>query len=169
MSLVLARRYDDALRSACLAPSLAPGFPHPMRQEARALLLLGRFDECARLDPGPYLALRAICLHSLGRVEEARAIIATQAAAAARTATEMPLNPGGIAARVPCLDRRPGRHHGMAAPLGRLLAHRAVPGPETGTYDRVRDDPAFHADFLRLRHEIRGRIQRTHARAGIDG
>lgn len=164
MSLVLARRYDDALRSARLARALAPEFPNPMRQEARALLLLGRFDECARLDPGPYLALRAMCLYSLGRVEEARAIITAQAAAVARTATEMPLNPGGIAADIAEYHAWIGDPAGTMewlrrsidfSPTAQFLVH------ETGTYDRIRDDPTFRADFTRLRNEIRGRVERT--------
>jgi TolB-like protein/Flp pilus assembly protein TadD len=171
MSLVLARRYDDALRSARLARSLAPEFPNPMRQEARALLLLGRFDECARLDLGPYLALRAMCLHSLGRVDESRAIIAAQTAAVARTTGEMPLNPGGIAADIaeyhawigdPAGTMEWLRRSVQFSPTAQFLVH------ETGTYDRVRDDPAFRADFERMRHEIRERVARTRPRAGID-
>lgn len=171
MSLVLARRYDDALPSARLARSLAPTFPNPLRQEARALILLGRFDECARLDPGPYLALRAMCLHSLGRGEEARAIIDAQGAAVARTGTEMPLNPGGIAADIAEYHAWIGDPAGTIEWLRRSVAFSPTAQflvPDTGTYDRIRDDPAFQAGFERLRRDIQARIERTRGGGAAD-
>jgi adenylate cyclase len=169
MSLVLARRYDDALRSARLARSLAPTFLNPLRQETRALILLGRFDECARLDPGPYVAFQAMCLHSLGRGGEARAIIEGQAAAVARAATEGPLTPGGLAADIAEYHAWIGDPAGTIewlrrsidfSPTGQFLV------PDTGTYDRIRDDPTFQAGFERLRRDIQARVERTRAGAG---
>jgi len=169
MSLVLARRYDDALRSARLARSLRPDFPNPMRQEARALLLLGRPDECVQTDLGPYLALRAMCLHSLGRGEEARAIVESFAAAISPTAAELPLNPGGIAADIAEYHAWIGDPAGTIEWLRRSVDFSPTAQflvPDTGTYDRIRHDPTFQREFERLRSDIRGRIERT--RGGVD-
>ncbi|KPJ79755.1 MAG: hypothetical protein AMS19_10515 [Gemmatimonas sp. SG8_23] len=42
--------------------------------EARALALTGRGEECLRLELGVYDPVRALCLHSLGRTDEARSV-----------------------------------------------------------------------------------------------
>jgi hypothetical protein len=109
-----------------------------------------------------------MCLHSLGRIEESRATIAAQAAAVVRTAGEMPLNPGGIAADIAEYHAWIGDPAGTIEWLRRSVDFSPTAQflvPETATYDRIRDDPTFQAGFDRLRHEIRGRIQRTRARA----
>jgi adenylate cyclase len=169
MSLVLARRYDDALRSARLARALVPGFPNPIRGEIRALLLLGRFEECAAQDAGPYLALRAMCLHSMGRGDEAQALIAALATAMSRPAAELPLNTGGIAGDIAEYHAWIGDVPGTIEWLRRSVA--ASPTAQflivdTATYDRVRDEPRFRAEFERLRGEIRQRITALRTQAG---
>ncbi len=69
-----ARDYDLAIEQARAAQALEAGVILPRSIQALALLLSGRAEECARLDPGPHAGLRAMCLHALGRVEEASAI-----------------------------------------------------------------------------------------------
>jgi adenylate cyclase len=164
MSLVLARRYEDALRSARLARALGPGFPNPIRQEARALLLLGRFEECARLEVGPYLALRAMCLHSLGHAAEATAIIGALAAGMAGPGLDGRLSPGAVAADIAEYHAWIGdataamewlRRSATYSPANQFMV------PETGTYDRVRQDPVFQANLERLRRDIRARVERS--------
>jgi TolB-like protein len=161
MSLVLARRYDEALESARRARALRPDFPNPMRQEGRALLLAGRFDECAQIDLGPYLALRAMCLHSQGRGEEARAIIQSLEDAVARPVSGMTLNPEAIAGDIAEYHAWVGDARGAMDWLRRSVAISPAAQflvTETGTYDAVRQDPTFQAELQRLRLGIRERF-----------
>jgi adenylate cyclase len=167
MSLVLARRYDEALESARRARALRPDFPNPMRQEGRALLLAGRFDECAQIDLGPYLALRAMCLHSQGRGEEARAIIQSLADAVARPVSGMTLNPEAIAGDIAEYHAWVGDARGAMDWLRRSVAISPAAQflvTETGTYDAVRQDPTFQAELQRLRLGIRERFDKTMSR-----
>jgi adenylate cyclase len=161
MSLVLARRYDEALESARRARALRPEFLNPMRQEARALMLSGRLDECAQIDLGPYLALRAMCLHSLGRGDEARAIIAALAESFAQPGSRLGLSPEGIAADVAEYYAWIGDPEGAIDWLRRSVAISPAAQllvSETATYARVRQDPVFQAQFDGLRNGIRERI-----------
>jgi adenylate cyclase len=161
MTLVLARRYDEALQSARRARALRPQFLNPMRQEARALLLAGRVDECAQIDLGPYLALRAMCLHSLGRRDEARAIIEALVRSAADLGNESRLNTEGIAADIAEYHAWIGDPEGAIYWLRRSVAVSPTAQflvSETATYDRIRNDPVFQAQFDGLRNGIRERI-----------
>jgi adenylate cyclase len=171
MSLVLARHYEDALRSARLARALEPGFPNPIRQEARALLLLGRFDECARLEVGPYLALRAMCLHSLGRAAEATAIIDALAAGIAGPGPGGRLSPGALAADIAEYHAWIGDATAAMEWLRRSVTYSPANQflvPETGTYDRVRQDPVFQENLERLRRDIRARVERSRPWSTVD-
>jgi tetratricopeptide (TPR) repeat protein len=69
-----AKEYDLAIREALNARSLESEVILPRYVQALALLLSGRAEECSQLDLGPHVGLRAVCLHDLGRVEEAEAI-----------------------------------------------------------------------------------------------
>jgi hypothetical protein len=78
---------DIALREANRALSLEPGLSTPRAIQALALLMLGRNEECIELPLGRYVAMRALCLHTLGRKTEAKALIdsiATMAVNASR-------------------------------------------------------------------------------------
>jgi TolB-like protein len=166
VSLVLARRYDEAVRSARRARALRPQFLNPARQEARALLLSGRLDECARIDLGPYLALRAMCLHSLGRGDEARAIIEALAGSIAQTDRGFALNPEAIAADIAEYHAWIGDPEGAIAWLRSSVAVSPTAQflvSETATYDRIRQDPVFIAQFNGLRNGIRERIAAARA------
>jgi TolB-like protein len=161
VSLVLARRYDEAVESARRARALRPDFPNPMRQEGRALLLAGRFDECAQIDLGPYLALRAMCLHSQGRGDEARAIIRSLEDAVARPVSGMTLNPEAIAGDIAEYHAWVGDAPGAMDWLRRSVAISPAAQflvTEMGTYDPVRRDPTFQAELQRLRLAIRERF-----------
>ena len=69
-----AKDYDLAIDAALYARSLESEVILPRYIQALALLLSGRVEECLDLDLGPHAGIRAICLHDLGRVEEAEAI-----------------------------------------------------------------------------------------------
>ncbi len=105
-----------------------------------------------------------MCLHSLGRGEEARAIIESFAAAVSPTATELPLNPGGVAADIAEYHAWIGDPAGTIEWLRRSVDFSPTAQflvPDTGTYDRIRHDPTFRREFERLRTEIRSRVERT--------
>ncbi len=69
-----ARDYGLAIREARTARSLSPEVILPRSIQALALLLSGRSEECLEVDLGPHSGLRAICLHEMGRTEQAEAI-----------------------------------------------------------------------------------------------
>lgn len=69
-----ARDYRLVIEQARAALSLEGGVVLPMSIQGLALVLSGRAEECLDLDMGPHAGIRALCLHALGRVEEAMAI-----------------------------------------------------------------------------------------------
>ena len=74
-SAVAARRYELAWQQNQRAIQLQPGIAGPVEfGRVGILLLLGRADECGTLDVS-LTALEAMCLHEVGRVEEAEAMI----------------------------------------------------------------------------------------------
>lgn len=69
-----ARDYDLAIEEARTARSLNAEVILPRSIQALALILSGRAEECLDLDLGPHAGLRAICLHDVGRFDQAAAI-----------------------------------------------------------------------------------------------
>ncbi len=67
--------YNIAVREAHRVTELEPEVTVSRALEGKALLLAGRLEQCLALDFGPHDAVRATCLHEMGRVEEAQAII----------------------------------------------------------------------------------------------
>ena len=63
--------YDVTIEEAREAYRLEEGLWLARAYEARALALTGRGDECLRLELGIYDSVRALCLHALGRTDEA--------------------------------------------------------------------------------------------------
>jgi TolB-like protein len=164
MNLVIARRYEEALRSARTARSLAPEFPSPIRQEMRTLLLLGRHDECADAEVGPYRTLRAMCLHSAGRAAEARALIDSLSASLDVPDPGRTINEGGLAGDIGEYFAWTGdavaavswlRRSINVSPSAQFLVHH------TATYDPIRHDPRFRAGLASIRDDLRRRIAST--------
>jgi tetratricopeptide (TPR) repeat protein len=75
-----AREYEAAIREAEVALSLEGQLTWPREIIGQSLLLLGRADECAENNLRSHLAIWAICLREVGRVEEAEAAIDSTAA-----------------------------------------------------------------------------------------
>jgi TolB-like protein len=69
-----ARDYPLAVDQARAAISLEAGVVLPRSIQGLALLLSGRSEECLDLDLGPHAGIRAICLHALGRVDQAEEV-----------------------------------------------------------------------------------------------
>jgi hypothetical protein len=70
-----ARAYDLAIREARAAVTLGPEVMLPRSIQALALLLSGRAEECLEMDLGPYAGIKAVCLHDVGRFDQAAAIV----------------------------------------------------------------------------------------------
>ena len=70
-----ARDYGLAIDQARTARSYGEEVILPRAIQALALLLSGRAEECLELGLGPHAGIRAMCLHDLGRVDQAEAII----------------------------------------------------------------------------------------------
>src|SRR2546426_5563020 len=68
------RRYEVAEREAAGAVALEPSLVAARMYQALGDLLSGNPDRCALASLGPYVGVRAMCLHSLGRVREATQI-----------------------------------------------------------------------------------------------
>jgi hypothetical protein len=69
-----ARRYDVALREVRTTGPGGAVDPVSAILESYAQLLSGQATRCAERDPGPWVAVRAMCLHQLGRATEAAAL-----------------------------------------------------------------------------------------------
>ncbi len=69
-----ARDYGLAIDQARTARSLGKEVILPRAIQALALLLSGRAEECLEVDLGPHAGIRAMCLHDLGRVDQAETI-----------------------------------------------------------------------------------------------
>lgn len=70
-----ARDYELAIEQARIAQTLEEDVMLPRGIQARALLLSGRAQECLEMDLGPHDGIRAMCLHALGRRDEAGEIV----------------------------------------------------------------------------------------------
>jgi TolB-like protein len=162
VSLNLVQRHEEAIQEARTAQALEPRFLNPRRQEARGLLLLGRYDECAELDLGPYHGLRAMCLHSAGATDEARAIIDSLSAAVNARAPNLPLHPGALGGDLAEYYAWIGDVDGTLLWLERsaeLTPIHQFLVTESATYDRIRSDARFQSGFERIRREIIARIE----------
>jgi serine/threonine-protein kinase len=69
-----ARRYDVALREVRLALPGGAVDPVSVILQAYAQLLSGKAADCADRDLGPWVAVRAMCLHQVGRAADAAAL-----------------------------------------------------------------------------------------------
>ena len=69
-----AGRYDLVAEESRWALSVQPTLAPAAALHARALLLLGRADRCLEQSVGPFLGVRAMCLHALGRRADAQRV-----------------------------------------------------------------------------------------------
>jgi TolB-like protein len=171
VALTLNGRYEEAIAGARTALSLEPRFPNPRRQQARALLLLGRLDECVSGDVGPFLGLRASCLHSAGATAEARVLADSLAGLFASPDPAFPLQRASIAMDL-------AEHHAWLGDPAQALAwfrRSAESTPpnfilvQTPTFARAHRDPRFMAALNEIREEVRARVERSGVavRAGL--
>ena len=161
-----ARRYDLAERQASLASEFAPSLMLAREQQAIARLLAGHADRCIGLKLGAYVGLRAMCLHSVGRVREAAQLVDSLSAAisggryadstfgpaiALRTLAEYFAWIGRARESVAWIERT-----FAASPVGEDFRHSA-----SGIYDKIRAYPGFQASLQRARSRAYQRVQRA--------
>jgi hypothetical protein len=140
--------------------------------QALGELLSGHPDRCAAMSVGPYVGVRAMCLHSLGRLREAARIADSLGAAftagtvgdsifssaiTARGVAEYYAWTGDAAESLAWLERAYA-----ISPEGELLD--AIP---SGIYDKVRNDPRFQAGLQRVHTQIYDRVQRARRGVGL--
>jgi tetratricopeptide (TPR) repeat protein len=165
-----ARRDHVAAQEAARALALEPGLMRPRAFQVLGTLLSGHTERCDTLSLGPYVGLRAMCLHSLGRLREAARIADSlraaftagtvgdsifSAALAARGLAEYYAWTGNVEESLAWLER----------------AYAIAPGGEdyqviaSGLYDKVRNDPRFQARLQRVHTQIYDRVR--HAQRGV--
>lgn len=76
MDAIGMRRFDLALQESERALTLEPSLNTAKFSRVLALLLSERYQECLSVDPGPHLAIRAMCLHAVGRAGAEEALVA---------------------------------------------------------------------------------------------
>ena len=161
-----ARRYDVAERQASLAAAFEPNLMFARAQQAIGRLLTGHADRCIALELGPYVGIRAMCLHSLGRVQEAAQLVDSLRDAISRgTAVDSTFGPaislrtlaeyfawtGSAEESVAWIERT-----FAASPLGEDFRLGA-----SGIYDKVRADPRFQPSLERARIRAHERVERA--------
>jgi serine/threonine-protein kinase len=159
------RQYDLAFNEAKRARSFSPGDPIPVVLQAYALLLRGEAGRCATLDLGPWAAVRAMCLGTMGRIGEAKAL--SDSLAARLRAGEYRLThqyadmaayyawQGDVDHALEWLDR--------SAHVTPTMNFWQI---ESGLFDRVRRDPRFAAELTKLDAYSRTRVAEERRRLG---
>jgi tetratricopeptide (TPR) repeat protein len=167
-----ARRYDLAVQEAARALALEPSLMRAHVFLGFGELLSGHPDQCADLSLGPYVGVRALCLHSLGRVAEAARIADSLSTGfTAGTPGDSLFNPVIAARGLAEYYAWTGNAEQSLAWLERAYAI-SPEGEEfcvitSGIYDKVRSDPRFRAGLQRAHVQIFERVQRARIGAGL--
>jgi eukaryotic-like serine/threonine-protein kinase len=159
------RRYDVALRE--VRPSAEGGGVDPISVVLQnyAQLLSGHADDCARRDPGPWVAVRAMCLHELGRADEAASLADSLARELAVEHYTVVHQYADLAAYYAWL----GDAGSSARWMERALAHSPMLHRwqlESGLFDRVRRRPEFQVAFARAQALAQERMRARRAAVG---
>ncbi|MBA3343725.1 MAG: protein kinase [Gemmatimonadales bacterium] len=160
-----ARQYDLAFEEAHRASGFAPGDPIPAVLQGYALLMRGEPARCVGLDVGPWLALKAMCLHEVGRTAESKAL---------SDSLETELLAGRYFSAHQYADM--AAYHARLGDAGRSLEwleRTARLSPtinywqlHSGLFDRVRDDPRFGTGLRRLEEYVRARVAEERGKLG---
>jgi eukaryotic-like serine/threonine-protein kinase len=161
-----ARRYNLAAQEAERTLALEPTLMRAREFQALAYLLSGHADRCVTVSLGPYVGVRATCLYSLGKVQEAaRLADSLRAAFMARTIGDSIFSPPVTARGLAEYYAWTGNAEESLGWLERAYAISSS-GEElrvlaSGLYDKVRDDPRFKAGLQRVRTQIYHRVRRA--------
>jgi serine/threonine-protein kinase len=166
LAAMAARRYDVATREAKRARALEPDLMWARAAQGLSDLLSDNATRCASLSLGPYLLIRAMCLHSLGNVQKAAQIADSSAAAfKAGAAGDSVFSPAITARGLAEYYAWTGNAEQSLAWPER--AYALAPGGEdlrviaSALYDKVRNDPRFKAGIRRVRTQIYDRVRRS--------
>ncbi len=158
LDALAARRYDLTLREAERALALEPGLLLPRALQAVSHLLLGRPEDCSELDLGRHAAIRAMCLHSLGREERATSLIDSLSTVAFSQEYDQMFSDvimlGDIASYYAWLgdaEQSIDYIERAFALSPSALDFRFI---YSGLFDRVRNDPAFQSGMNRIRGNV---------------
>ena len=158
-----ARRVDLVIQGAAQAAALEPSLSRPRTFQALGDLLSGDPERCLTHELGPSVGVRALCLHSGGKLREAAQLADSLGAGFSVTAT-------GSAAYSPVLlARTQAQYYAWIGDAERSLAwlERAYGLSPVGedfaiiasaVYDKVRTDPRFQAGLQRLYARIYDRV-----------
>jgi serine/threonine-protein kinase len=160
-----ARRYDVALRE--VRPTLAGGSVDPVSTvlQGYAQLLSGQPARCAERDLGPWVAVRAMCLHQLGRAHEAAALADSLAAELDHERYAFLHQYADLAAYYAWRGDAAGSVHW----LERALAHSPMLHEwqlSSGLFDKVRNQAAFREGVARARAQAEERLRVRRAAIG---
>ncbi len=158
-------RYDRAAREARMASELEPDLMLSRAIEARAHLLAGRAERCAAMELGPHAAIRAMCLHELGRRAEASAIVDSLVAGLAAGGLQDSVFTDVIRAEDLATYYAwvgdPTRSLSWVVRAYELSPSGVEPRVlESALFDRVKQDPGFSRQVARLREGIWDRVRR---------
>jgi len=166
-----AGRHDVAVREAERALALEPGLMRARALQALSYLLSGNAERCAALSLGPYVGVRAMCVHSLGRLrEEVRIADSLRVVFMAGTVSDSNFSPVLTAVGLAQYYAWTGKAEQSLAWLER--AYALSPEGElpallaSGIYDKVRNDPRFKAGLERIGTQVYDRVQRARVAAG---
>jgi len=172
LSMLSAQEYDRAATAAHRATELEPELVESRAVEGRALLLAGRLDACLGIDFGPHGAIRALCLHAVGRRAEAEAVIDSIARAVETgtlddTAYTEVVRADGLASYYAWTGDLSRALRWLAfafarSPIG--VDRRVLDSP---IFDRIRADPAARARLDRVIAGIWPRVERQAPEAGL--
>lgn len=128
-----------------------------------AQLLGGKADQCVAQEIGPYAAVRAMCLFTLGREREATRIVDSLSAAfTAGTAGDSTFSPALVGQGLAQYYAWVGNPDQSLAWMERTYAitpdGEDHPVFDTGLYDKVKDNPRFKAGMDRIRARIYDRV-----------
>jgi serine/threonine-protein kinase len=160
-----ARRYELALRE--VRPTFAGGGADPISVvlQGYAQLLSGHAEACAQPESGPWVAVRAMCLHQLGRRAEATSLTDSLARDLERERYAFVHQYADLAAYYAWL----GDAERSARWMERALAHSPMLHRwqlESGLFDRVRRRPAFQVAFARACAQAEERVRARRAAIG---
>jgi len=161
-----ARHYTEAEQAAERTLALEPGLLRARELQALADLLSGNAALCVTRSLGPYVAIKAMCLQSLGRPREA-----AQVADSLRRAFDEGALRDSIFSPVIAARGLAG-YYAWTGSAGESLvwlerAYAYSPEGEdfraiaSGLYDKVRNDPKFNAGLHRLRTQVYERVLRA--------
>jgi serine/threonine-protein kinase len=160
-----ARRYDVALREVRTTGPGGVEDPVSAILESYAQLLSGQATRCAERDPGPWVAVRAMCLHQLGRTAEASALADSLGRELDEEHYQFLHQYADLAAYY-AWRGDPGRSVHW---LERAVAHSPMLHRwqlESGLFDKVRHTPVFDAGFARARALAEERLRARRAVIG---